>query len=80
MKGIQVSLSENIERNVELNHNTLCAYVFSKGRNLRMTEYITLELPRNDKGDDKLTKKAISARYYNYYNHYYCFCSEYYQG
>ena len=66
MKGIQMSLSENIARSDGLNQNTLHTYELSKGRNSRMTEYITLENPRNYKKDDQSTKKAIFARYYSY--------------
>jgi hypothetical protein len=47
-----VSLSENVEWIVELNQNTLCVYVFSKGCNTGIIEYINLENSGNYKGDD----------------------------
>ena len=41
-KGIKISLSNNVEVIVELNHNMLCVYRFSKGCNSGMTEHINL--------------------------------------
>jgi len=53
MKGIQVSLSENVEGSVELNQNMLCVYGLSKGCNTGITEYVNLENSGNDKEHDQ---------------------------
>ena len=49
--GIQMSLSENIERPLELNQNMFCEYGLSKKCNSGMTENISLENSGNKKGD-----------------------------
>ena len=52
-------LSANVEGGVELNQNTLCVYGLSVGLNSEMAEYINLELSRDNKRDNQMTKKAI---------------------
>ena len=64
MKEIQVRISQNVERRVKLNINTLFVYSLLKGRTSGMTEYINLEFSGNDKGHDQSTEKVIFARYY----------------
>ena len=65
-----MNLSKTVEEVVfELNQNTLCIYVLSKGNNSGISGNINLELSGKDKGDDQLTKSSMFAQHYNCYYH-----------
>ena len=74
-EGINMCLSGNFKRSVELNRNILCVYGLSKGCNLGIAEYFNLDCSGNDKGDDQ----DIFSQYC-YYNYccFYCYHKYYY--